>query len=311
MTKRWHGIFVICATVGGFAAALPAKAADPDTAPINSGVLHQVAPVPPLTLSVAQRDRVRQVLKTQDTDLSSTEAKPIASFQPTVGAKLPKQLQGHPLPQPLLAEIPELARYTYVKFKAQLLIVNPLTEEVIDAFPEVPGATTAQAVKPGQTQPLSDVDNQTQGDQWQHTMSGQAGKQEPKPETPPPASTEPVFVNGALNVPGAAADGQTVPAKFSKRNNALDKLPIMAYPLTLNDEQRRAIRDSVRAAAKPVVNIEARVTEELPNSVQAYDLPEAIVAAMPSVRGFKYVPLKDKILLIYAPNMIVVGEIGV
>ena len=35
------------------------------------------------------------------------------------------------------------------------------------------------------------------------------------------------------------AVGQTIPAKFSKRNDILDRTPIMAFPLRLSDEERR------------------------------------------------------------------------
>ena len=64
-----------------------------------------------------------------------------------------------------------------------------------------------------------------------------------QPGKTPPAPTEStaVFVNGKLNVPGAPADSQTVPAKFSERNARVDKLPIMARPLGLSDQQRRRI----------------------------------------------------------------------
>jgi hypothetical protein len=54
--------------------------------------------------------------------------------------------------------------------------------------------------------------------------SGRAGKQEPLPQTKSD-DTSPL-VNGAWNVPGAPKDSQTVPAKFSERNAAIDKLPI-------------------------------------------------------------------------------------
>src|SRR5688572_24931570 len=38
-----------------------------------------------------------------------------------------------------------------------------------------------------------------------------------------------VFVDGALSVPGAPKDGDTVPSKFSARNAASDRLPIVAF----------------------------------------------------------------------------------
>jgi hypothetical protein len=42
----------------------------------------------------------------------------------------------HPLPQPLVDEMQPLRRYAYVKFKHQVLIVNPMTRKIVDMFPE-------------------------------------------------------------------------------------------------------------------------------------------------------------------------------
>lgn len=167
------------------------------------------------------------------------------------------------------------------------------------------GAVRAESAPPQQTQP----DQQDQADKSMNSPSGRAGKDEPGSYAPSAADAS-VLRNGALNVPGAPTDSQTVPAKFSKRNAALDQLPTLAFPLALNDDQKRAIRDSVRAAAKPAVGIKAAIAQELSITVPVYDLPDAALAAAPNLRGLKYVPLQDKILLVYAPNMIVVGEIG-
>ncbi len=54
-------------------------------------------------------------------------AKGTQNFQPSLGAKLPKGLGLHPLPQPLVAKI---------KFKDQVLIVNPMTRLIVDMFPQ-------------------------------------------------------------------------------------------------------------------------------------------------------------------------------
>ena len=39
------------------------------------------------------------------------------------------------------------------------------------------------------------------------------------------------------------------------------------------------------------------------------ELSDAVKAQVPAVEGLKYVRLSDRILLVRAPNMIVVGEI--
>src|SRR5258708_40156403 len=60
-------------------------------------------------------------------------------------------------------------------------------------------------------------------------------------QQPPPAPRD-VFVNGALAVPGAPTESDTVPAKFSAKNAADDELITVAYTFkTLTADQRRAI----------------------------------------------------------------------
>src|SRR5262249_49570553 len=62
-----------------------------------------------------------------------------------------------------------------------------------------------------------------------------AAQQQPPPNASPPANA--VFVNGALAVPGAPANTDTVPAKFSAKNAADDKLITIAYTFkTLTDD---------------------------------------------------------------------------
>jgi len=94
--------------------------------------------VPPLHLSQAQRDRILQAVGSEDTEVSLAlkSAKPAQKFAPSVGAKLPSALKIHPLPQPLARQMPLLKRYTYVKFKHQVLIVNPMTRKIVEVFPE-------------------------------------------------------------------------------------------------------------------------------------------------------------------------------
>jgi len=117
-----------------------------------------------------------------------------------------------------------------------------------------------------------------------------------------------VFVNGALNVPGAPADSQTVPAKFSKRNDAIDQVPIMAMPvLAFSNEQKRSIIDAVRGANTPVQSTNAKPAEELPIDVTVQDLPPA--ASDPAFAKLKFVRAQDRILLVEPTNRIVIGEI--
>jgi hypothetical protein len=162
---------------------------------------------------------------------------------------------------------------------------------------------------PSSAKPSPDQD--AQGDKATHSVSGRGGKEEPGSHAPTQAQGEqptPALVNGAWNVPGAPADSQTVPAKFSKRNDAIDKMPIMAMAaMAFSDEQKRKIVDSVRAANVPVQATSAKPAEELPINVTVHDLPAS--ASDPAMAKLKYVRAADRVLLVEPSNRIVIGEI--
>jgi hypothetical protein len=92
----------------------------------------------PLSLSDTQRARIESVLSRKDTSVSFAlkNAKSTKSFEPSVGAKIPKGLKPLAFPQPLIGEMPQLKQYAYLKFKDQTLIVNPMTRKIIDILPQ-------------------------------------------------------------------------------------------------------------------------------------------------------------------------------
>lgn len=128
-----------------------------------------------------------------------------------------------------------------------------------------------------------------------------------QPAAKPPSG--PVLVNGRLAVPGAAKDGQAVPSQFSPRNAALDRLPTMAQPVGLSDAEKKRVYASV-ASAKPVTGVTAKPADALPSNVALGDFPKQIRDEIPELQHLTFVRLPDKILLVRAPNRIVVGEIG-
>src|SRR6476646_9506897 len=79
---------------------------------------------------------------------------------------------------------------------------------------------------------------QQQQEKAQQTPSGKMGAEEPSSHAPSqkPADNS-VFVNGALAVPGAPENTDTVPAKFSEQNAADEKLSIAAYTFKLLTEE--------------------------------------------------------------------------
>ena len=62
--------------------------------------------------------------------------KPTQNSNPSVGEKIPTSLKPHTLPPPLLSQMLELKRYTYLKFKNYVLIVDPMSRKIVDMFPE-------------------------------------------------------------------------------------------------------------------------------------------------------------------------------
>ena len=97
--------------------------------------------IPPLHLTDDQRAAIRQAVSgvNSEVDFKLKANKPAQSFAPMVGATIPTGLHPHTLPAPVLAKVPLLKRYTYLKFKQQVLIVNPMSRKIVDMFPEASG----------------------------------------------------------------------------------------------------------------------------------------------------------------------------
>jgi hypothetical protein len=130
-----------------------------------------------------------------------------------------------------------------------------------------------------------------------------AAQKQPSPDASPPANA--VFVNGTLAVPGAPANTDTVPAKFSAKNAADDKLITIAYTFkTLTDEDRRAIYQALKG--QPAAAFNADVGTELPPGVELHPVPNEVAARVPQTRGYRYVVAKDRVLLV-GTSRIVVG----
>ncbi|HYA05089.1 MAG TPA: hypothetical protein VEF90_04295 [Xanthobacteraceae bacterium] len=110
------------------------------------------------------------------------------------------------------------------------------------------------------------------------------------------------------------ATGQTMPAKFSQRNDTLDRAPIMALPIGLSDAERRRIYQAAMADNTPLAIDAAQLvlTSEL-NAEQAlrdmHPLPER-VRRIAGVARLDYLKTKDKVFLVEPDTRIVVDEIG-
>jgi hypothetical protein len=145
----------------------------------------------------------------------------------------------------------------------------------------------------------------------------QGGKQEPgsRAATAAPEDARPL-VDGKLNVPGAPANSDTVPAKFSAKNDADDKTITLGYTFKdLTPEQKKAIYQVVSAGgAKPSgADLPPKVAEvgaTLPPLYPVEAFPEQTTSQVGQTERYRYTIVGDKLLLVDPTNMIVVGVIG-
>ena len=110
------------------------------------------------------------------------------------------------------------------------------------------------------------------------------------------------------------ATGQTMPSKFSERNDTLDRVPTMAWPNRLTDEERQQIYKAVMAdksqaaadadALKPASELS---TDQALNGMHA--LPESL-QGIALLKGLQFVKGKDKVLLVTPSTRTVVDEIS-
>ncbi len=157
-----------------------------------------------------------------------------------------------------------------------------------------------------QPPPPGDAQQQSQHDKALQTPSGQMGKEEPSSHAPtekPPSSA--VFVDGALAVAGAPANTDTVPAKFSQKNAADDKLITLAYTFkALTDEQRRAIYDALKGEpAGSAFNADVGV--ELPSSIELRPVPDALARRVPQTQDYEYAVADNRVLLVSLTRIVV------
>lgn len=133
----------------------------------------------------------------------------------------------------------------------------------------------------------------------------------------------PVSTTGAGSASAASAEpppsgpigsvGETLPAKFSKRNDILDRTPIMAWPQSLSDEERQQIYKAVMAdKTQPAVDADALMPASELSTVQALEgmhpLP-ADVSNITNAKKLQYVKGTKKVLLVEPSTRIVVEQI--
>ena len=110
------------------------------------------------------------------------------------------------------------------------------------------------------------------------------------------------------------ATGQTMPAKFSKRNDTLDRVPLMAQPSTLSDQDRQRIYQAAMADKTPTAGDADQLAPSSAMSTnQALDETHPLPASVASIKGLQnlgYVKTNDKVFLVEPATRTVVDEIG-
>lgn len=128
------------------------------------------------------------------------------------------------------------------------------------------------------------------------------------------STTTPATAGGsAVPVGPIGATTQTMPAKFSHRNDVLDRVPTTAWPLPLNQQQREQIYNAVMADnSHPAVGAATLKPSDMLSFDQTRDLhplPQT-VAGIDGLHGLEYLKGENKVLLVRPPNAIVVDEIA-
>jgi hypothetical protein len=122
------------------------------------------------------------------------------------------------------------------------------------------------------------------------------------------------------NSQGIASQGpigattQTMPAKFSQRNDILDRVPTMSWLLPLGDAYRQQIYQAVMADKTSTASDDnglAPATALNANQAlnETHPLP-ASVSGMPGLQPLSYVKTKNKVFLVEPNTRTVVDEIG-
>jgi hypothetical protein len=106
--------------------------------------------------------------------------------------------------------------------------------------------------------------------------------------------------------------GETIPAKFSARNDILDRTPTMALPLPLTDQQRSQILDAIladntpaTAGADSLMPASELTTDQALNGM--HPLPESL-RGIEGLAKLQYVKGKNKVLLVEPATRTVVEE---
>jgi hypothetical protein len=159
-------------------------------------------------------------------------------------------------------------------------------------------------------QPTAQGDNSNQGTGGATPLNALGNDYEKTPGSSPSPP-------GAI--PGATVS--TTPAKYSADNVAKDAVPLAVNDLSLSDADKRAIvqavaqdRSTTGSGSGGGPGTGAVVTPPVPGALlsdffEMKEFPAELKDRMPMLENHAYVMLPDRVLLVNAPNRIVVSEI--
>lgn len=175
----------------------------------------------------------------------------------------------------------------------------------------------AAIMMPDEVQPALGA-NSTSGNGQQSSSAtgttstvGSAGQQQTAPSQPPmPTSGGP---SAGQAVAPIGAIGQTMPSTLSRRNDILDRVPVMAMPMKLSDQDRQRVYQTIMAEkSQPVADAEKLVPGDYLSTRQAlsdtHPLPDDL-QQIKLLKGLNYLKTKDRVLLVPPETRAVVDEI--
>ena len=193
-----------------------------------------------------------------------------------------------------------------MKRKRANLIYNSNSSELHYNSSELPHHNSSP--EPLHYNSLPELQQQPQQEKTQQTPPAQIGKEESRPhvEIAKPQDGA-VFVNGALGVPGAVTDTDTVPSKFSEKNAADDRLVTLAYTFKLlSREERSAIYQALKGQPGGRA-LKVDIGTKLPLGIELRPVPNELIVRVPQTRGYDYTVAGDAVFLVSPLNRAVVG----
>ena len=189
---------------------------------------------------------------------------------------------------------------------------------------KIPTPAEARAAKmtPVSTQPLLGSEANAQGGPTPPAAGDQPDMQQQQSQGSQSGSQTGGGTTGSGSASNARASapegpigaiGETMPAKFSERNDVLDRVPTMAMPMKLSDQERQRIYQAVMAdKTQTAAGAETLEPASILSAEQAlnetYPLP-ASLADIAAVKRLSYVKAKNKVLLVKPDTRVVYEQI--